>query len=109
MSVSYTHLFVTSDMVEKDGMNEEKLTAYYNDLLRLKEMGNVTDKIVGESDYSMNQTVDIFPVSYTHLDVYKRQAVSRKLYSTVIRMRIISESIQSIFLKWNRSWQNLIL
>ena len=55
------YMFVTSDMVEKDGMNEEKLTAYYNDLLRLKEMGNVTDKIVGESDYSMNQTVDIFP------------------------------------------------
>lgn len=66
------YMFVTSDMVEKDGMNEEKLTAYYNDLLRLKEMGNVTDKIVGESDYSMNQTVDIFPYGESDVssDIY---------------------------------------
>lgn len=70
------YMFVTSDMVEKDGMNEEKLTAYYNDLLRLKEMGNVTDKIVGESDYSMNQTVDIFPYGESDVpsDIYFGEA-----------------------------------
>ena len=70
------NMFVTSDMVEKDGMNEEKLTAYYNDLLRLKEMGNVTDKIVGESDYSMNQTVDIFPYGESDVpsDIYFGEA-----------------------------------
>ena len=70
------YMFVTSDMVEKDGMNEEKLTAYYNDLLRLKEMGNVTDKIVGESDYSMNQTVDIFPYGESDIpsDIYFGEA-----------------------------------
>lgn len=66
------YMFVTSDMVEKDGMNEEKLTAYYNDLLRLKELGNVTDKIVGESDYSMKQAVNIFPYgeSDVPIDIY---------------------------------------
>lgn len=70
------YMFVTTDMVEKDGMNEEKLTAYYNDLLRLKEMGNVTDKIVGESDYSMNQTVDIFPYGESDVpsDIYFGEA-----------------------------------
>ena len=70
------YMFVTSDMVEKDGLNEEKLTAYYNDLLRLKEMGNVTDKIVGESDYSMNQTVDIFPYGESDVpsDIYFGEA-----------------------------------
>lgn len=70
------YMFVTSDMVEKDGMNEEKLTAYYNDLLRLKEMGNVTDKIVGESDYSMNQTVNIFPYGESDVtsDIYFGEA-----------------------------------
>lgn len=70
------YMFVTSDMVEKDGMNEEKLTAYYNDLLRLKETGNVTDKIVGESDYSMNQTVDIFPYGESDVpsDIYFGEA-----------------------------------
>ena len=70
------YMFATSDMVEKDGMNEEKLTAYYNDLLRLKEMGNVTDKIVGESDYSMNQTVDIFPYGESDVpsDIYFGEA-----------------------------------
>ena len=70
------YMFVTSDMVEKDGMNEEKLTAYYNDLLRLKGMGNVTDKIVGESDYSMNQTVDIFPYGESDVpsDIYFGEA-----------------------------------
>lgn len=70
------YMFVTSGMVEKDGMNEEKLTAYYNDLLRLKEMGNVTDKIVGESDYSMNQTVDIFPYGESDVpsDIYFGEA-----------------------------------
>ena len=70
------YMFVTSDMVEKDGMNKEKLTAYYNDLLRLKEMGNVTDKIVGESDYSMNQTVDIFPYGESDVpsDIYFGEA-----------------------------------
>ena len=70
------YMFVTSDMVEKDGMNEEKLTAYYNDLLRLKEMGNVTDKIVDESDYSMNQTVDIFPYGESDVpsDIYFGEA-----------------------------------
>ena len=70
------YMFVTSDMVEKDGMNEEKLTAYYNDLLRLKEMGNVTDKIAGESDYSMNQTVDIFPYGESDVpsDIYFGEA-----------------------------------
>ena len=70
------YMFVTSDMVEKDVMNEEKLTAYYNDLLRLKEMGNVTDKIVGESDYSMNQTVDIFPYGESDVpsDIYFGEA-----------------------------------
>ena len=70
------YMFVTLDMVEKDGMNEEKLTAYYNDLLRLKEMGNVTDKIVGESDYSMNQTVDIFPYGESDVpsDIYFGEA-----------------------------------
>lgn len=70
------YMFVTSDMVKKDGMNEEKLTAYYNDLLRLKEMGNVTDKIVGESDYSMNQTVDIFPYGESDVpsDIYFGEA-----------------------------------
>ena len=70
------YMFVTSDMVEKDGMNEEKLTAYYNDLLRLKEMGNVMDKIVGESDYSMNQTVDIFPYGESDVpsDIYFGEA-----------------------------------
>lgn len=70
------YMFVTSDMVEKDGMNEEKLTAYYNDILRLKEMGNVTDKIVGESDYSMNQTVDIFPYGESDVpsDIYFGEA-----------------------------------
>ena len=73
---SAMYMFVTSDMVEKDGMNEEKLTAYYNDLLRLKEMGNVTDKIVGESDYSMNQTVDIFPYGESDVpsDIYFGEA-----------------------------------
>ena len=72
----YAAMFVTSDMVEKDGMNEEKLTAYYNDLLRLKEMGNVTDKIVGESDYSMNQTVNIFPYGESDVtsDIYFGEA-----------------------------------
>lgn len=70
------NMFVTSDMVEKDGMNEEKLTAYYNDLLRLKEMGNVTDKIVDESDYSMDQTVDIFPYGESDVpsDIYFGEA-----------------------------------
>lgn len=70
------YMFATSDMVEKDGMNEEKLTVYYNDLLRLKEMGNVTDKIVGESDYSMNQTVDIFPYGESDVpsDIYFGEA-----------------------------------
>lgn len=70
------YMFVTSDMVEKDGMNGEKLTAYYNDLLRLKEMGNVTDKIVGESDYSMNQAVDIFPYGESDVtsDIYFGEA-----------------------------------
>ena len=70
------YMFVTSDMVEKDGMNAETLTAYYNDLLRLKEMGNVTDKIVGESDYSMNQTVDIFPYGESDVpsDIYFGEA-----------------------------------
>ena len=66
------YMFATSDMVEKDGINEEKLTAYYNDLLRLKELGNVTDKIVGESDYSMKQAVNIFPYgeSDVPIDIY---------------------------------------
>ena len=66
------YMFATSDMVEKDGINEEKLTAYYNDLLCLKELGNVTDKIVGESDYSMKQAVNIFPYgeSDVPIDIY---------------------------------------
>ena len=63
------YMFATSNMVEKDGINEEKLTSYYQDMLRLKELSNVTDKMMGESDYSMKQAANTFPYTGSNVPI----------------------------------------
>lgn len=62
-------MFATLDIVKDNGIDEDKLTDYYNNLLRMKDLSNVTDKIAGEADYSIEQAARIFPYGESNVPV----------------------------------------
>ena len=65
-AVSYTHLFIRKEQ-KLDEYKEHKFSD--NDRKNLRETGNL-GRVVDIVD---RETGEIIPVSYTHLDVYKRQ------------------------------------
>ena len=63
--IAAINMFVTSDIVKENEIDRDKLREYYNNLIRMKELSNVIEKTEGYSDYSMKQTAEMFPHSYS--------------------------------------------
>ena len=62
--------------------------------------------IVGESSLALWQAVSSAPVSYTHLDVYKRQSLTLASYSSARTTRLsarIRSQIQALFSRLQRT------
>lgn len=65
--IAAMYMFVASDIMKENEIDREQLREYYNTLIRMKELSNVTEKVTDNYDYSMKQAADLFP--HQHSDV----------------------------------------
>ena len=74
--IAAINIFATLDIVKENELDSDKLTAYYNNLIRMKELSHVTNKIEGDYDFSMEQAAELFPYSNSDVavDIYFKNA-----------------------------------
>lgn len=58
---SVMDMFSTLNIVKDDEIDEKELTDFYENLVRMKELSNITDKVVGDANYSIERAADMFP------------------------------------------------